>query len=105
MEFHSINEEIMEKHLQECLVNPENQSCVRCEHLKKHNEIIDGDMTKFYFCHKKDINKELDEADITMMDATCFEVRKDKKIPTINSKAYDEYCSNIVTKIQNKVGD
>ena len=103
MEFHSINEDIMQKHLQECYVNPQNQSCVRCKHLIKHNEIIDDVVEKFYYCHK--LNQEMSEQDILMFDANCFECRDEKQIPVKNSDAYNSYLKDTVDIIQQKVGE
>lgn len=100
LDHHCYNEHEILEHLKQCHMNPINKSCIRCNKLRQRNEIDveSGKPLQFYECiaHKR----LLDDLELHMMGAECFETREDKKIAKINSKEYEDYLETLVTKIE-----
>jgi hypothetical protein len=103
MEFHSINEEIMENHLKDCMVNPQNKACIMCDHVCKRNDIEGGMTLKWYQCRKPNDFKALEEVDMMLMGAECFEEREEKQIPEMSSDEYIKHINGIAGKVTKKI--
>ena len=103
MECHSINEEIMNRHLKECLANPQNKACIMCKHVCKRNDIEGGTTLKWYQCRKPKDFKVLEEVDMMLMGAECFKKRDEKQMPEKSSKEYIEHINGIVGKLTKEI--
>ncbi len=102
MEVYTLDEKTMIEHLSVCLVNPDNKSCVRCKHLVKGMTTDKNDKpASTYFC--KHLSKELDEIDVMLTGAECFEKRVSKQIEQLNSPEYETYLKNLARKIEKEM--
>ena len=79
-------------HQEECVLNPKNASCTRCDNLVMVYDVRDKLPVVAYTCKfKKEI---LSEQDVMLMDAECFVKRDDVKIPIEKTEAFIEYVKS-----------
>lgn len=91
-EYHGATEELIEKHLEECIANPSNEACAMCKHCKLLRDFSEEHQMPIanYRCYGA-ADKILDETDMTLLHATCFELREQKKIEQVWTPAFEEY--------------
>lgn len=97
-EYHTDDLEMMDEHLEKCLANPNNKACLMCKNLTQYNDLIDGKPLRVYKCNK--LNKVLDDLDMALTGATCFEERDIRQVVKQNTDMYMDYMQRVVEKIQ-----
>lgn len=102
-EYHSYTEKDVNKHLKECVTNPDNKACLMCKHILRHNFIdeVTNKPAAIYTCEKR--KQEINDYELTMLGAECFEERAEVKIPSKNTDQYTDYLEKTVIKIQETI--